>query len=61
MLFRSRDKDVQYECKKLMSPADRTCDGADGEEEDGDEEVEARGSNQGIISTAGQHTFTGGH
>ncbi|XP_038823433.1 protein jagged-2-like isoform X1 [Salvelinus namaycush] len=28
------DKDIQYECKKLMSPPDRTCDGAEGEEEE---------------------------
>ncbi|MEQ2174451.1 hypothetical protein GOODEAATRI_008127 [Goodea atripinnis] len=29
----NRDKDIQYECKKLMGPSDRTCDGPDGEEE----------------------------
>ncbi|KAE8289443.1 Protein jagged-2 [Larimichthys crocea] len=29
----NRDKDIQYECKKLMGPSDRTCDGAEGEEE----------------------------
>uniref|UniRef100_A0A669AZG1 Protein jagged-2 n=1 Tax=Oreochromis niloticus TaxID=8128 RepID=A0A669AZG1_ORENI len=33
----NRDKDVQYECKKLMGPSDRTCDGAEGEE-DGEHE-----------------------
>ncbi|XP_046903899.1 protein jagged-2-like [Hypomesus transpacificus] len=43
LLKDNRDKDVQYECKKLMSPADRKCDGADGEEEEGDEEVEGQG------------------
>ncbi|KAM4625520.1 protein jagged-2-like isoform 2-T2 [Polymixia lowei] len=44
----NRDKDIQYECKKLMgSPADRTCDGAEGEEEEEregeQEEEEERG------------------
>ncbi|XP_077954217.1 protein jagged-2-like [Gasterosteus aculeatus] len=28
----NRDKDIQYECQKLMAPADRRCDGAEGEE-----------------------------
>lgn len=28
----NRDKDISYECKKLMGPADRVCDGADEEE-----------------------------
>ncbi|TNN36495.1 Protein jagged-2 [Liparis tanakae] len=28
----NRDKDIRYECEKLMAPADRTCDGAEGEE-----------------------------
>lgn len=36
----NRDKDIQYECKKLMGPSDRTCDGAEGEEEGEREEVE---------------------
>uniref|UniRef100_A0A1A8IH13 Delta-like protein n=1 Tax=Nothobranchius kuhntae TaxID=321403 RepID=A0A1A8IH13_NOTKU len=27
------NKDIQYECKKLMGPADRMCDGADDEDE----------------------------
>ncbi|XP_078145607.1 protein jagged-2-like [Centroberyx gerrardi] len=35
----NRDKDIQYECKKLMGPSDRTCDGAEGEE-DGEQEGE---------------------
>uniref|UniRef100_A0AAQ5WXD6 Delta-like protein n=1 Tax=Amphiprion ocellaris TaxID=80972 RepID=A0AAQ5WXD6_AMPOC len=35
----NRDKDIQYECKKLMSPSDRSCDGAEGEE-DGEREAE---------------------
>uniref|UniRef100_A0A8C2Z2F7 Delta-like protein n=1 Tax=Cyclopterus lumpus TaxID=8103 RepID=A0A8C2Z2F7_CYCLU len=35
----NRDKDIRYECKKLMAPADRTCDGAEGEEE-GEREAE---------------------
>nr|XP_020467202.1 protein jagged-2-like isoform X2 [Monopterus albus] len=41
----NRDKDIQYECKKLMSPSDRTCDGAEGDEEgerEEDEEEEDR-------------------
>lgn len=29
----NRDKDIQYECKKLMGPSDRACDGAEGDEE----------------------------
>uniref|UniRef100_A0A3B4ZWR4 Protein jagged-2-like n=1 Tax=Stegastes partitus TaxID=144197 RepID=A0A3B4ZWR4_9TELE len=29
----NRDKDIQYECKKLMGPSDRSCDGAEGEED----------------------------
>lgn len=29
----NRDRDVPYECKKLMGPADRTCNEADEEEE----------------------------
>ncbi|XP_056282448.1 protein jagged-2-like isoform X1 [Pseudoliparis swirei] len=28
----NRDKDIRYECEKMMAPADRTCDGAEGEE-----------------------------
>ncbi|XP_053290983.1 protein jagged-2 isoform X1 [Pleuronectes platessa] len=36
----NRDKDIQYECKKLMGPSDRTCDGAEGEEEGVHEEEE---------------------
>ncbi|XP_017294603.1 protein jagged-2 isoform X1 [Kryptolebias marmoratus] len=37
----NRGKDIPYECKKLMGLADRTCDGADGEEErDVEEEQE---------------------
>ncbi|XP_055719305.1 protein jagged-2-like isoform X2 [Salvelinus fontinalis] len=40
----NRGKDIQHECKKLMSPPDRTCDGAEGdEEEDGEEEELRRG------------------
>ena len=35
----NRDKDIQYECKKLMGPSDRTGDGAEGEEE-GEQEGE---------------------
>uniref|UniRef100_A0A665X7A8 Delta-like protein n=1 Tax=Echeneis naucrates TaxID=173247 RepID=A0A665X7A8_ECHNA len=35
----NRDKDIQYECKKLMGPSERTCDGAEGEE-DGEQEAE---------------------
>ncbi|KAM3842788.1 protein jagged-2-like, partial [Diretmus argenteus] len=35
----NRDKDIQYECKKLMGPSDRACDGAEGEE-DGEQEAE---------------------
>lgn len=35
----NRDKDIHYECKKLMGPSDRTGDGAeDGEDGEGDEE-----------------------
>lgn len=38
----NRDKDQQYECRKLMAPpAERTCDGAEAEEE---EEREGEGS-----------------
>lgn len=44
----NRDKDIQYECKKLMSPADRTCDGAEGDEEDEDEEGE-REEEDGVL------------
>lgn len=29
----NRDRDLQYECRKLMGGADRTCDGAEGVEE----------------------------
>ncbi|XP_035238088.1 protein jagged-2-like isoform X1 [Anguilla anguilla] len=32
------NRDIQYECKKLMSSSDRTCDG--GEEEEDEEELE---------------------
>uniref|UniRef100_A0A8C8GU31 Delta-like protein n=1 Tax=Oncorhynchus tshawytscha TaxID=74940 RepID=A0A8C8GU31_ONCTS len=40
----NRGKDIQHECKKLMNPPDRTCDGAEGdEEEDGEEEELRRG------------------
>lgn len=35
----NRDKDIQYECKKLMGSLDRTCDGAEGEDE-GEQELE---------------------
>ncbi|KAM6961153.1 protein jagged-2-like [Aplochiton taeniatus] len=44
----NRDKDIQYECKKLMAPVDRTCDGAEGEPEDeeGEEEEEDRGEEE---------------
>lgn len=35
----NRDKYIQYECKKLMGPSDRACDGAEGEEE-GEQEAE---------------------
>lgn len=38
----NRGKDIQHECKKLMSPPDRTCDGAEGEEEEDEEEEELR-------------------
>uniref|UniRef100_A0A8C9ZE13 Delta-like protein n=1 Tax=Sander lucioperca TaxID=283035 RepID=A0A8C9ZE13_SANLU len=31
-LRNNRGKDIQYECKKLMGPSDRACDGAEGEE-----------------------------
>ncbi|XP_032382115.1 protein jagged-2 isoform X1 [Etheostoma spectabile] len=31
-LRNNRGKDIQYECKKLMGPSDRVCDGAEGEE-----------------------------
>uniref|UniRef100_A0A3Q2UBM1 Delta-like protein n=1 Tax=Fundulus heteroclitus TaxID=8078 RepID=A0A3Q2UBM1_FUNHE len=30
----NRDRDIQYECKKLMGPSDRTCDRADDDEEE---------------------------
>lgn len=36
----NRDKDIQYECKKLMGPSDRACDGAEGEEDGGEQEGE---------------------
>ncbi|KAF7644316.1 hypothetical protein LDENG_00224000 [Lucifuga dentata] len=36
----NRDKDVQYERKKLMSSSDRMCDGAEGEEEEREQEGE---------------------
>lgn len=29
----NRDRDVRYECRKLMAAVDRKCDGADGVEE----------------------------
>lgn len=29
----NRDRDLQYECRKLLGAADRTCDGAEGAEE----------------------------
>uniref|UniRef100_A0A674CXL6 Delta-like protein n=1 Tax=Salmo trutta TaxID=8032 RepID=A0A674CXL6_SALTR len=46
------DKDIQYECKKLMSPPDRTCDGAEGEEEeDGEEELRRGGMELDKCST----------
>uniref|UniRef100_A0A672FZI6 Delta-like protein n=1 Tax=Salarias fasciatus TaxID=181472 RepID=A0A672FZI6_SALFA len=35
----NRGKDIQYECKKLIGPSDRACDGAEG-----DEEAEAEGA-----------------
>lgn len=38
----NRDKDIQYECKKLMGPSDRTCDGAEGEEDGERDEDEER-------------------
>ncbi|XP_020772965.2 protein jagged-2-like [Boleophthalmus pectinirostris] len=58
----NRDKDNQYECRKLMAtPPERTCDGAEAEEEglteaggagDGAEEGEmARGSHLGVVCT----------
>ncbi|XP_028421411.1 protein jagged-2 isoform X2 [Perca flavescens] len=31
-LRNNRGKDIQYECKKLIGPSDRACDGAEGEE-----------------------------
>lgn len=36
----NRDRDVQYECRKLMGGADRTCDGAEGVEEEAELEGE---------------------
>ncbi|KAL0969025.1 hypothetical protein UPYG_G00221700 [Umbra pygmaea] len=35
----NRDKDIQYECQKLMSTPDRTCDGAEGDDGEEEEEV----------------------
>uniref|UniRef100_A0A3Q3KFA0 Delta-like protein n=1 Tax=Mastacembelus armatus TaxID=205130 RepID=A0A3Q3KFA0_9TELE len=46
----NRDKDIHYECKKLMGPSDRTCDGAEGEEEgerQGEQEDEERALGMG--------------
>ncbi|XP_068195689.1 protein jagged-2-like isoform X2 [Antennarius striatus] len=39
----NRDKDMRYECRKLMPPLDRACDGAEGEEE---EEGERQGERE---------------
>ncbi|XP_014834683.1 PREDICTED: protein jagged-2-like [Poecilia mexicana] len=36
----NRDKDIQYECKKLIGPSDRTCDEADEEEQQLEEDEE---------------------
>uniref|UniRef100_A0A3B3VLV2 Protein jagged-2-like n=1 Tax=Poecilia latipinna TaxID=48699 RepID=A0A3B3VLV2_9TELE len=36
----NRDKDIQYECKKLIGPSDRTCDEADEEEQELEEDEE---------------------
>lgn len=38
----NRDKDIQYECKKLMGPSDRTCneDEEEGEQEEPEEDEE---------------------
>lgn len=45
----NRDKDIHYECKKLMGPSDRTCDGAEveGEREGEQEDDEERGLGMG--------------
>ncbi|XP_034051221.1 protein jagged-2-like isoform X2 [Thalassophryne amazonica] len=42
----NRKKDIQYECKKLMGSSDRTCDGAEAEEEGEQEEDEERALGQ---------------
>uniref|UniRef100_A0A672ZM02 Delta-like protein n=1 Tax=Sphaeramia orbicularis TaxID=375764 RepID=A0A672ZM02_9TELE len=48
----NRDKDIQYECKKLMGPSDRTCDGAEGEE-DGEQEREQEDDEERALSVGG--------
>lgn len=44
----NRDKDIHYECKKLMGPSDRTCDGAEGEEE-GEQEGEQEQDEERVL------------
>lgn len=47
----NRDRDVQYECRKLMGASDRVCDGAEGIEEAGLEEglEEEEGKGWGML------------
>lgn len=47
----NRDKDIQYECKKLMGPSDRTGDGAEGEEE-GEQEGEQEDDEERAVGMA---------
>ncbi|KAM9842356.1 protein jagged-2-like [Aulostomus maculatus] len=44
----NRDKDIQYECKKLMSPPDRSCDGAEGDD-DGEQELEQEDDEERVL------------
>uniref|UniRef100_A0A8C6SIA1 Delta-like protein n=1 Tax=Neogobius melanostomus TaxID=47308 RepID=A0A8C6SIA1_9GOBI len=47
----NRDKDQQYECRKLMAPpAERTCDGAEADEEEEEEGGEGRGGEGSELS-----------
>ncbi|KAM6913157.1 protein jagged-2-like [Xenentodon cancila] len=48
------DRDIQYECKKLMGPSDRTCDGAEGEEE-GEQDGENEDDEERALGPGDKH------
>lgn len=61
----NRDKDIQYECRKLMGPSERTCDGAEAEEDaEGPPEEDDRGVplvKGGLICTTHSGTVKAPH